>query len=78
LKNTEIIFKIIMTGKYCLRGVGGYPEHGKVLFGALKSFFRMQNLTKASTSLDSAHQQQLIATSFGANGPPGKEQSPFY
>ena len=67
-----------MTGKYCLRGVGGYPEHGKVLFGALKSFFRMQNLTKASTSLDSAHQEQLIATTFGANGPPGKEQSPFY
>ena len=63
-----------MTGKYCLRGVGGYPEHGKVLFGALKSFFRMQNLTKASTSLDSAHQEQLIATprTFGANGPPGR------
>ena len=78
MKNTEIIFKIIMTGKYCLRGVGGYPEHGKVLFGALKSFFRMQNLVKASTSLNSAHQEQLIATSFGANGPPEKEQSPFY
>jgi hypothetical protein len=36
----------------------------------------MQNLTKASTSLDSAHQEQLIATTFGVNGPPGKEQSP--
>ena len=38
----------------------------------------MQNLTKASTSLDSAHQEQLIATTFGVNGPPGEEQSPFY
>ena len=28
----------------------------------------MQNLVKASTSLNSAHQEQLIATSFGANG----------
>jgi hypothetical protein len=37
----------------------------------------MQNLVTASTSLNSAHQEQLIATSFGANGPPGKEQSPF-
>ena len=46
--------------------------------GALKSFCRMQNLTKASTSLDSAHQEQLIATTFGVNGPPGEEQSPFY
>jgi hypothetical protein len=45
---------------------------------ALESFCRMQNLTKASTSLDSAHQEQLIATTFGANGPPGMEQSPFY
>jgi hypothetical protein len=38
----------------------------------------MQNLVKANTSLNSAHQEQLIAASFGANGPPGKEQSPFY
>jgi hypothetical protein len=37
----------------------------------------MQNLVKASTSLNSAHPEQLIATSFGANGPPVKEQSPF-
>jgi hypothetical protein len=39
---------------------------------ALKSFFKMQNLVKASTSLNSAHPEQLIATSFGANGPPGR------
>ena len=31
-------------------------ESEKVLFGALKSFFRVQNLNKASTSLDSAGQ----------------------
>ena len=37
----------------------GEPE--KVLCGDLKSFFRMQNLVKASTSLNSAHQEQLIA-----------------
>jgi hypothetical protein len=52
-------------------------EHGKVLCGALKSFFKMQNLVKASTSLNSAYPEQLIATSFRANGPPVKEQSPF-
>jgi hypothetical protein len=37
----------------------------------------MQNLVKASTSLNSAHPEQLIATSFGANGPPGKEAITF-
>ena len=33
----------------------------------MKSFCRMQNLTKASTSLNSAHQEQLNATSYGAS-----------
>jgi hypothetical protein len=55
-------------GHHVGEGVGS--EHGKVLCGALKSFCRMQNLVKASTSLNSAHPEQLIATSFGANGPP--------
>jgi hypothetical protein len=36
----------------------------------------MQNLVKASTSLNSAHQEQLIAPCLGANGPRGTEQSP--
>jgi hypothetical protein len=46
-------------------GRGGF-ENGIVLCGALKSFFEMQNLVKASTSLNSAHPEQLIARSFGA------------
>jgi hypothetical protein len=44
----------------------------KVLCGELKSFCRMQNLVKASTSLNSAHQEQLIAPCLGANGPRGR------
>jgi hypothetical protein len=51
--------------------MGCGSEHGKVLCGALKSFFKMQNLVKASTSLNSAHQEQLIAPCLGANGPRG-------
>jgi hypothetical protein len=31
----------------------------------------MQNIVKASTSLNSAHQEQLIAPCLGANGPRG-------
>jgi hypothetical protein len=38
----------------------------------IETFFKMQNLVKASTSLNSAHPEQLIATSFGAYGPRGR------
>ena len=52
-------------------------NRGVRFFTRDESFFKMQNLVKASTSLNSAHPEQLIATSFGANGPRVKEQSPF-
>ena len=51
---------------------GGGSRGQKVLCGELKSFCRMQNLVKASTSLNSAHQEQLIAPCLGANGPRGR------
>ena len=44
-----------------LKNFLGRPAGGKFC-GALESFCRMQNHTKARISLDSAHQEQLIAT----------------
>ena len=50
-----------------LKNFLGRPAGGKFC-GALKSFCRMQNLTQASTSLDSAHQEQLILTYSNVHG----------